>query len=109
MEGKEWAESWAMKWAEGTMLGFMLGRIEPNRALGMLRKAKEMIGGADKLYAIIENIERNPVYLPKMSKEEKAAKLNLLKRVLREEKYARSGERMQVAVKKKFSKVGDGK
>ena len=81
-----WAEDWALKWAEGTILGFARGRIELNRALGMLRRATQMIGNDDKLYAIIENIEKNPVYLPTMSCKEKVAKLKPLREALREGK-----------------------
>ena len=90
METERWVEDWALKWAEGTILGFAQGRIELNRALGMLRKAIEMIGGDDKLYAIIENIEKNPVYLPRMSSKEKVAKLRPLREALHKEESVRS-------------------
>lgn len=78
----EFAMEWSLKWAEGTILGYVRRRIELNRAKGMLRRAMEVIG-KDKLSAIIENIEKNPVYyLPTISPEEKAKRLELLKKEL---------------------------
>lgn len=78
----EFAMEWSLKWAEGTILGYVRRRIELNRAKGMLRRAMEVIG-KDKLSAIIENIEKNPVYyLPTISTEEKAEKLELLRKEL---------------------------
>jgi len=82
MEGSDFAKEWALKWAEGTILGFARGRIELNRAHGMLKKAEEVIGD-DKLLAIIMNIEGNPIYLPYMTAKEKATKLEPLKRALK--------------------------
>lgn len=88
METERWVEDWALKWAEGTILGFARGRIELNRALGMLRKAIEMIGDDDKIYAIIKNIEKNPIYLPRTSN--KVAKLRQLREALHKEESVRS-------------------
>lgn len=78
----EFAMEWFLKWAEGTILGYVRRRIQLNRAKGMLRRAMEVIG-KDKLSAIIENIEKNPVYyLPTISPGEKAEKLELLRKEL---------------------------
>ena len=82
----EFVEQWSLKWAEGTILGFAKGNIELNRAVGMLRRAGEIIGD-DKLLAIIENIEKNPVYLPTLTPEEKAKRLKPLKDVLGRNKF----------------------
>jgi len=87
---EKWVENWVLKWAEGTILGFAQGNIELNRTLGMLRRAIEMMGGDDKLYAIIENVEKNPVYLPRMSSREKATRLKPLREALRKEGSASS-------------------
>jgi len=74
----DFVERWYRKWAEGVVLGFARGRIELSRALGMLRRASEVIG-ADVVFAIIRNVEENPVYLPYMTTEEKASRLRPLK------------------------------
>jgi len=74
----DFVERWYRKWAEGVVLGFARGRIELSRALGMLRRASEVIG-ADVVFAIIRNVEENPVYLPYMTTEEKVSRLRPLK------------------------------
>ena len=65
------------------MLGFARNRIELNRALGMLRKAKELGVKDDELLSIIEVIENSPVYLPFMTQEEKKLKFKQIRNALK--------------------------
>jgi len=76
--GKEWS----LKWAEGVVLGFAKGSMERARAFGMLRRAKKMGVKHEELSAIIQAIETNPVYLPFLSRQEKATKLNAIKQAM---------------------------
>ena len=77
----EFGKEWFLKWAEGTTLGFIRNRIELNRAKGMLKTAINNIG-EEKLSLIFKNIEQNPIYLPSIPSEEKAKKLEILKKEL---------------------------
>ena len=77
----DFAREWSLKWAEGVILGFARGRIELNRALGMIRTASKMVQERE-LEAILANIESNPVYLPSMTSDEKKTKLKPLKEAL---------------------------
>ena len=79
---EEFVTDWALKWAEGTILGFVRGGIDLTRAVGMLGRAAEMIG-SHKLFAIIRNIEENPVYLPYMSQKDKVTKIKPLVEALK--------------------------
>ena len=79
----EFAKRWALKWTEGVLLGFARNRIELNRALGMLRKAKELGVKDDELLSIIEVIENSPVYLPFMTQEEKKLKFKQIRNALK--------------------------
>ena len=89
MGENDFGTGWALKWAEGTIVGFARGRIELNRAAGMLRRSAELIGD-DRLSAIIKNIEENPIYLPGMTVAEKVAKLKPLRKALEAGKSAKS-------------------
>lgn len=73
---------WSLKWAEGVILGFAKGSMERARAFGMLRRAKKMGVKDEELTAIIQAIEVNPIYLPFMSQQEKAAKLSPIKEAM---------------------------
>ena len=70
-----------MKWVEGTILGFAKGRLELNRAVGMLRRALDVVKEGE-LRAIFANIESNPIYLPSMTPEKKKAKVKPLREAL---------------------------
>jgi len=77
----EFVRQWSLKWVEGTILGFARGRLEFNRAVGMLRKAREMVKD-EEFRAIFANIESSPVYLPTMTPERKKTKLRPLREAL---------------------------
>lgn len=79
----EFTKRWALKWAEGVLLGFGRNRIELNRTLRMLRKAKELGVKDDELLSIIEIIESSPVYLPSMTQEEKKLKFKQIRDALK--------------------------
>jgi hypothetical protein len=81
MKDETFVKDWGMNWAEGVLLGFARERIELNRATGMLRTAIKIIG-KDKLKAIIETIEKGPVYLPNLSYQEKVSKFKPLKKAI---------------------------
>ena len=75
-------KQWSLNWAEGVVLGFAKGTVERARAFGMLRRAKKMGVKDEELSAIIQAIETNPIYLPFMSRQEKAAKLKAIKEAM---------------------------
>jgi len=77
----EFVENWGLKYAQGTILGFLKNNIELNRAKGMLKTAKEIIG-EETLSLIFQNIEQNPIHLWSMPPEEKIARLKILKKEL---------------------------
>jgi len=77
----DFVRQWALKWVEGTVLGFARDRLEFNRALGMLRRGREMITDVE-FQAIFAAIETSPLYLPSMTPERRKAKLKPLRDAL---------------------------
>lgn len=73
---------WSLKWAEGVVKGFVRGSMERARAFGMLRRAKKMGVKDEELMAIIQAIESNPIYLPSLSQQEKAVRLEMIKEAM---------------------------
>ncbi len=68
---------WSLKWAEGVVIGFARDRLDRPRAFGMLRTALRKLGvKEEELTAILRAIETSPIYLPSMTSQQKAAKLN---------------------------------
>jgi len=79
----EFAREWALKWVEGVLLGFARNRIELNRALGMLRRAKDYGVSVSDILSIIEVIENSPAYLPSMTQKEKKLKFKQIRDALK--------------------------
>lgn len=81
---ENFVKQWGLKWAEGVILGFVKGKVTFSRAVGMLRSSKKYRVTSEELDGIMTAIESNPsYYLPAMTAEEKASKLNLLRNALK--------------------------
>ena len=78
-------KEWALKWVEGSVLSYARERTSLNVVLGRIRRAVESYGvNRGDVRAIIEVIQKSPVYLPALSVEEKSIKLIPLKEKLKE-------------------------
>jgi hypothetical protein len=76
-------KDWALKWIEGSMVSYIAGRTSLNILLGRIKRAIEDYGvDRSEVLAIIDVIERSPVYLPSLSQEEKGSRLEPLRRAL---------------------------
>ncbi len=74
---------WSLKWAEGAVLGFVKGRLDAPRTLGMLRTAKRKLGvPSEDLSAILRGVEENPARLPGLTRPQKAARLRPLREAI---------------------------
>lgn len=69
-----------MKWIEGSIVSYMNSGTAFNILIGRIRKAIGNYGiQKDDVLAIIDVIQSSPVYLPALSREEKASKLRPLR------------------------------
>jgi len=76
-------KDWALKWIEGSTVSYITGRTSLNILLGRIKRAVEDYGvDKSEVLAIIDVIERSPVYLPSLSREEKGSKLEPLRRAV---------------------------
>jgi hypothetical protein len=76
-------KSWVLKWIEGSTVSYIAGRTSLNILLGRIKKAVENYGvDRNEVLAIIDVIERSPVYLPSLSQEEKSSKLEPLRKAI---------------------------
>lgn len=78
----EFGKQWSLKWTEGCIIGYVRGTLESKRAVGMLKRALKLGVKETELKTILDNIKNNPIYLPSMRSEEKARKINELKKTL---------------------------
>ncbi len=77
----DFAREWALKWAEGCVIGYVRGTLEERKAIPMLKRAIDMLSPSE-VKKIIENVWKNPVYLPSMDTRTKKAKAKeLLKKL----------------------------
>ena len=77
------ARDWSLKWDQGVVVGFARERLDRTRAVGMLRTAHRRMGVDRKdLRAILDVVRDSPVYLPGLTKEEKAARMRPLREAL---------------------------
>lgn len=80
---QEWFTEWALKWVEHSILSYTNGETSLNILLGRIRRAMERYGiKRGNVLAIIELLQKNPVYLPLLSEEERSSKLRPLKKML---------------------------
>jgi hypothetical protein len=85
LNAEPWTREWALKWVEGSVLSYAKGKTSLNILLGRIRRAIKSYGiNRDDVLAIMDVIQKSPVYLPTFSKEEKSSKLNPLKEKLKE-------------------------
>jgi len=71
---------WALKWIEGSVLSYVQGRTTLSIVVGRVKRAIRSYGVTEEeVIALIDLIEQSPVYLPTMSRNEKAARLQSLR------------------------------
>ncbi|RLE84452.1 MAG: hypothetical protein DRJ67_10555 [Thermoprotei archaeon] len=78
-------KEWALKWIRGSILSYVTGGITLRMVVGRIRRALKSYGvKKGEVIAIIDVIQDSPVYLPSLSRDEKASKLEPLRRALEE-------------------------
>lgn len=82
MTDNEFRIQWSLKWAEGCVVGYVRGTLGQKRAVGMLKRALNWGVKETELKAILDSIKISPVYLPSIKSEDKAKKINELKKLL---------------------------
>jgi hypothetical protein len=71
---------WALKWIEGSLLSFVENKTPLNIMVGRIRKSVESYGvKLSDLKLLMDMIEQSPIYLPSVPREEKIARLKLLR------------------------------
>lgn len=83
MTASGFSREWALKWIEGSIISYMEGGTALNILVGRIRKAIDSYDvQKDDVFTIIDVIQNSPVYFPRLSREEKASRLQPLKEVL---------------------------
>ncbi len=79
-------KEWALKWIEGSIESYAGERTTMNILLGRIKRAMESHGVTKgEILAVVDAIERSPVYLPSLNPSEKTARLKPLKKALEDE------------------------
>jgi len=75
---------WALKWIEGSLLSFVENKTPLNITVGRIRKSVKSYGiKINDLKLLIDMIEKSPLYLPSIQREEKIAKLKLVREAIK--------------------------
>jgi len=76
-------KEWALKWIQGSIISYLKGSISFRMLLGRINRALNSYGiERAEILAIISAIQANPVYFPSLSQEDKASRLEPVRRAV---------------------------
>ena len=76
----DFSRKWALKWVEGSIIGYIKGSTPLNILIGRIKRSITSYRVTmEDVEAIIDMIERNPVYLPDLPRQQKLTRIKLLR------------------------------